>query len=445
MSENSLDELRKNIAELIRDQRFETVERKLRRLLEQAPDDAWGWNNLGATVDKLGRTDEAIKIYRHTADLAPANLAVHFNLGQALIRKGELTAAIDAFAAASKLNSANINVLENLALALIKADRNSEALPALERCIALRPDNIETLYLAGRTARSSKQDALATAYFERILNLDNTHLGALFQLGELNLWYGNPTQSQRYSSLAIQQLLRAPRPTAKAISSPKLDIDAAGVALNDLVVCLEANGIEPFLNGGTLLGCIRDDALIEHDKDIDIGVLPGADAERIREAIDAHPDLEFDWKDNWQGEALRYRVTHRNGIGGDIFFYREDGDAFYCGVPRGNYLVLWRDSRFDLKRIRFLGREFLIPDDPERYLTENYGDWKKPDPWHVAALNSPNLIGGYNEIQRATGLLSIAQSLFKGEWEKARYYSDFVLERDDNPLVDQVRSTLPSD
>jgi hypothetical protein len=36
------------------------------------------------------------------------------------------------------------------------------------------------------------------------------------------------------------------------------------------------------------------------------------------------------------------------------------------------------------------GRDFWVPDDPERYLVENYGDWSKPIAFYHMSFDTPN-------------------------------------------------------
>ncbi len=184
-----------------------------------------------------------------------------------------------------------------------------------------------------------------------------------------------------------------------------------------------------------MLGCIREKTIIGHDKDVDVGVLPGTESGPIETAIRNHARMNIDWIDHWEGAPLRIRIRHKNGIGSDIFFYRETDQYFYCGVPRGNLAVLWQDSKFGLTHTEFLGRRYLVPDQPERYLEENYGDWRTPDAWHIAALTSTNLIGGYGELQQATAYLFIADCLYLKDWSRAKHYIDWSIDHGDQSTL----------
>lgn len=153
-------------------------------------------------------------------------------------------------------------------------------------------------------------------------------------------------------------------------------------ALEHVDDVLRRNSIEHFLISGTLLGCIREGALLPHDRDLDIGVW-------IEDGIDAVSRAlltsgYFYPVETRSKELLK--LKHVTGIAIDIFFHRRNPDEItHAGVK-----TVWRNAPFRLKEIRFLGRKYLIPEDPERYLTENYGDWRTTKIEFDCALDTPN-------------------------------------------------------
>ena len=73
--------------------------------------------NLGAALDQVGRTDEAISEYLAVLRLQPDNIKIHNNLGIALARKGQWDAAISQFQTVLRLAPDNASAQGNLARA----------------------------------------------------------------------------------------------------------------------------------------------------------------------------------------------------------------------------------------------------------------------------------------------------------------------------------------
>lgn len=171
-----------------------------------------------------------------------------------------------------------------------------------------------------------------------------------------------------------------------SISNPKKKYtdSSAAEALHALKKCLDKVQIPFFLISGTLLGCIREGKLLGHDKDIDIGV----------------------WDDQDIGELIKYIrnsgcfyilpsyskgilvIRHVNGVTIDIFVhYREDDDYWHAGGKSK-----WHNSPFTLIEHDFLGDKYLIPENYDLNLTENYGDdWRIPKIDFDSALDTPNM------------------------------------------------------
>lgn len=152
-------------------------------------------------------------------------------------------------------------------------------------------------------------------------------------------------------------------------------------ALND---AFSEFGVRPFLISGTLLGYIRDRSFIGWDKDVDVGVFSEECPEDLKERIEN--DVRFSVR-KLDSHSERIRVNHFNGIGIDIFpHYWSDGLRWHDGAA-----TRWWNTGFDLKEIQWLGIKQLIPTDPERYLDENYGDWRKPQRDFDARIDAPNV------------------------------------------------------
>lgn len=152
-------------------------------------------------------------------------------------------------------------------------------------------------------------------------------------------------------------------------------------ALLDFKYVLDKFNIKFFLVSGTFLGCIREKNIIKHDYDLDIGVFDNL--YNIEKAIlnEGYFKILFINK-------YILKVQHLNGIHIDVFYhYKKNGLIYH----NSRYDVWW-NSNFRLKEYLFLGKHFLGPDDYNKYLTENYGLWQKPNLNFSNLLDTPNLL-----------------------------------------------------
>ncbi|MFN3255097.1 MAG: hypothetical protein ACE37B_05340 [Ilumatobacter sp.] len=144
---------------------------------------------------------------------------------------------------------------------------------------------------------------------------------------------------------------------------------------------LEPTGIQPFLMSGSLLGVIRDGGFMAHDYDVDLGLVPGTDRDQVLAALHSIPDAEVEWIPG------RF-VIRLEGVVADLFTHEErDGLWWHSTLVHD-----WWNTPFGLQREAATGCDFWIPDDPERYLVENYGDWSRPVPFYEISFDTPNRV-----------------------------------------------------
>jgi hypothetical protein len=156
----------------------------------------------------------------------------------------------------------------------------------------------------------------------------------------------------------------------------------AEIALADLKRVFLAAGIPMFLVSGTLLGCVREGRLLSHDKDIDVGIWEDVPREHLLSTL--HTCGLFYVLASRAPEIIR--IKHVNGIAADVFYhYREENDYWHGGVK-----VKWHNKPFTLIERAFLGEYYLVPEDHDTYLTENYGDWRTSKINFDSAYDTPN-------------------------------------------------------
>ena len=159
-----------------------------------------------------------------------------------------------------------------------------------------------------------------------------------------------------------------------------------------------------FPMGGTLLGLVRDQALISWDKDLDFGCFE--EEASLRDLWDIFSSSPYFIPMGTVGERL-IKLRHLSGVTVDVFVNFHDGDARWHG---GSY-VCWTDRDFRLKSTEIGGRHFLVPNDCEAYLEHHYGaDWRRPDPHFDVFWEAPN-VRSANEQHRYLNTMAKALQL----------------------------------
>ncbi|WP_018875688.1 hypothetical protein [Thioalkalivibrio sp. ALE31] len=161
-----------------------------------------------------------------------------------------------------------------------------------------------------------------------------------------------------------------------------------------------------YVVSGTFLGLIREGGFLAHDYDIDLGIDgDGVDVAEIRERfmrssvfvvkkVDAHVEVSFD-PDGVPHVSMRpslVKLVHRTGINVDLFLHYRERDV----VWHGSVIHRWNNSPFGLQEYDLEGLRVLGPDAADRYLTENYGEWKTPVKEFDCTTGTPNLVVSRN-------------------------------------------------
>ncbi len=154
---------------------------------------------------------------------------------------------------------------------------------------------------------------------------------------------------------------------------------------------LDKRDIEYWLEGGTLLGIIREDRLLPWDNDMDISLTEDY-YDAILDAIDDIKELGYMvWSKEFEKDEppfkkgvkriikIRNRKLYfiRGEVALDIFIkFEKDGEYFWQVSNKRKSVP----SHFynNLREHRFKGKRYLIPKESEEYLTFRYGDWKIP-------------------------------------------------------------------
>lgn len=183
--------------------------------------------------------------------------------------------------------------------------------------------------------------------------------------------------------------------------------------LFDVVELLERHRIDYHLEGGTLLGIVRDKDLLPWDHDVDISI-PNIEEGSL---------LELKVKFFFKGYKISVRRSHKN-VGpikvGDysilkvkpIFYYllyaiypkaKENlivldvfikaSDESYTWQAKGKVMRVNNKYYKSFESIRALGKNFRVSNQYKEYLTEKYGDWSIPIREWCYSKNEKTIIG----------------------------------------------------
>ena len=172
----------------------------------------------------------------------------------------------------------------------------------------------------------------------------------------------------------------------------KLNITAKKM-LRSVCGILDKNNIPYVLEGGTLLGIVRENRLLPWDNDLDLTIIE-QDMDNV---------LKFKRQLWWAGYKIRPRKSKKkmphfpigsirllkikkknyifaSGVGlMDIFVKKKIDDKYYWIVGPHDHVLKSVPSNFyeNLSRYNFEGYYYSVPADYEDYLSCRYGDWRK--------------------------------------------------------------------
>lgn len=205
--------------------------------------------------------------------------------------------------------------------------------------------------------------------------------------------------------------------TGKKHEGLSFNSNAATLALTDLQNTLDEVNTKAFLVSGTLLGYARQKSFLSHDKDIDVGIF---EADNVFDVINTLMlSGKFSVKNGYFNIERMYQmpVVHLpTGFAIDVFIYHQDGDGLITGVQSNfGYTQNFRFSKFDLQEIEFIGTRFYAPSDIDKNLTENFGDWKTPDPNYISHLQCPTTVDVGGVVYMTVCRLEMVRSIVEGK------------------------------
>lgn len=162
--------------------------------------------------------------------------------------------------------------------------------------------------------------------------------------------------------------------------------------LENVSKILQKDNLDYWLDGGTLLGIVRENRLLPWDDDVDLSIIdPGEhslselvksikkDGLRVRVKLFKYSDEFF------QENDIRILKIRNKKVFGlikgkvclEIFIRKRIGKNTYCRVGKTTQIIPYKYCS-PQKKINFQGHNYLAPELTSEYLTCKYGDWQTP-------------------------------------------------------------------
>lgn len=178
-------------------------------------------------------------------------------------------------------------------------------------------------------------------------------------------------------------------------------------ALFEISKINEMYGTRVFLNGGGLLGVIREGDLLSHDYDLDVGfIVDEIEPKSLQKIFEATENFKL-----LSSIPEQFIVSYK-GLVIDVYAHFDDG--------KGNLNMItamhtWNHEAFELKKIAFANTKIYIPANPEKYLSECYGDWHNKKLMFDFSYDTPNR--GYRGTSGLIYLLTRLENAILYGWD----------------------------
>jgi hypothetical protein len=130
-----------------------------------------------------------------------------------------------------------------------------------------------------------------------------------------------------------------------------------------------------FVSDGTLLGILREDALISHDSDLDFGVL----VKKNQVPPNSFLDLEVIRTVSWCGLPMQIAYNYNETIVDFLFYYEGYTPNFLIHCQPETLLKIPLNFVKPLKKHKFRDFEINIPNSSTDFFVWSYGeDWQVP-------------------------------------------------------------------
>lgn len=198
--DGSIQDVTRHIQALLRESHFEEAERVARRFLDQQPEAAGVWQQLGMSLSAQNK--EALYAFEKAVQLKPNDVNAHINFGIALLDAGRIETALHSFERALSIQPNSVSALNHVAATLSSVGRYNEALICYQRVVSLKPQQVKAHRNLANAFFGAGRFHEAIASYQRVLEM----LPADY---EANLNIGNSFRAVQKLEDALRHFQRA--------------------------------------------------------------------------------------------------------------------------------------------------------------------------------------------------------------------------------------------
>ena len=176
----------KNIQELIslyHSGEFNTVEKKISKLIKEKPDNFILYNILGAVFDHKKNLNEAANNYRKSIKINPSYAEGYNNLGTVLYKLDKIDESINNYKYAIKIKPDFAEAYNNLGDAFFVLKNNNEAIECYKKVISLNPKSEKAYNNLGIIFKRLEKYEKAVECYKKAIDINQKFFEAYNNLG----------------------------------------------------------------------------------------------------------------------------------------------------------------------------------------------------------------------------------------------------------------------
>jgi tetratricopeptide (TPR) repeat protein len=188
----------------LQDEQYDLAIEWIARAIRQgSPKPVYLWS-LGATLQKQGRHEDALKTFDKAIQLKPDDPVLWTNLGTVLVELDRPDEAILSFQHALKLNPRHWDAADKSGRLLRQLERFEDALTYFDLCDKLQPNDALTLQIRAGTLRDLKRLEEALVDNRRAYELDPANPNTCNNMGDVLLLLGRPDEAVDWFDKALE-------------------------------------------------------------------------------------------------------------------------------------------------------------------------------------------------------------------------------------------------
>jgi len=180
-------------------------------------------HNLAVLSTKIGESEDAIKRYQaFTAQRETSSPTYILELADLYRRQGDDRSRLNTLLTGREQFPEDKEILFTLIKTYLANEAYSAIVPLANEAIAHEPENVNLNYIAGYANEMEGNNAVAKAFYERVINLDGNNFEGNLELGLMYLkeYIANP-EDEEIQNKAQDYLLRANQIQPSAVSALK--------------------------------------------------------------------------------------------------------------------------------------------------------------------------------------------------------------------------------